>query len=231
MKLKFKLLNKRLITGTIFILVLSFNPVAAQKLRFGVFADPVVSWFSSDTRETISKGARAGFNFGFTFNKYFGDNYAFSTGINILNSGGEIVNSVPVEMQFKNLTATVAADEAVTYKVQYLGVPIGLRFNSNQIGYLSLFTDLGVDPKIVIGGKADVPSLDIKGENALNELKMANVAYHITGGVEYSIGGNTSLVFGLGFENIFLDITKDTGIQPVDKISNKIVRFNFGVNF
>lgn len=213
-------------------MVLLLNSAAlAQKIRFGLFADPVIGWFSSDTHGTESKGARAGFNFGLIFNKYFTDNYAFSTGINILNAGGQFTNSVPVEMEFKNMQASVAAGETVIYKVQYLSVPLGLKFNSNQIGYISFFTDLGLDPKVVIGGKADIPSLDITGENAMEELGLFNLSYHITGGVEYSIGGTTALVFGLGFDNNFVDITKENGIQPADKISHKIIKFHLGINF
>lgn len=231
MKSKFNLFNKRVITGLFIFLFISFNIISAQKLRFGVFADPVISWFSSDTRETQSKGARAGFNFGFILDKYFSENYAFSTGLNILNAGGQLVNNVPVEMEFKNMQASVLAGNAVIYKIQYLSIPLGLKFNSNQIGYIRFFTDMGIDPKIVIGGKVDIPSLDIIGESALNELHLANMSYHINGGIEYSMGGNTSLIFGLGFDNNFLDITKENGTQPVDKISHKIVKFHFGVNF
>jgi hypothetical protein len=57
------------------------------------------------------------------------------------------------------------------------------------------------------------------------------MSYHITGGVEYSLGGTTALVFGIDFDNNFLDITKDNGNQPHDKVSQKIVSFRFGVNF
>jgi hypothetical protein len=158
MKSTLKMFNKRIMIFVFLITFVSCGSVIAQKLRFGVFADPVISWFSSDTHDTESKGARTGFNFGLTYNKYFTDNYAFSTGINILNAGGQIVNSVPIEMEFKNMQASVLAGEAVIYKIQYLSVPVGLKFNTNQIGYVSFFTDLGLDPKVVIGGKADIPS-------------------------------------------------------------------------
>jgi hypothetical protein len=231
MKLKCNTFKNSTLIVLIVIILINSDNLFAQKLKFGVFADPVISWFSSDTHDTQSKGARAGFNFGVTFNKYFTDNYAFSTGINILNAGGQISNSIPVEMQFKNMVASVPAGESVIYKIQYLSVPLGLKFNTNQIGYISFFTDLGIDPKVVIGGKADIPSLEISGENAMDELRQFNLSYHITAGAEYSIGGTTSLVFGLGFDNNFLDATKDNGSQPIDKISHKIIKFQFGINF
>jgi hypothetical protein len=212
------------------ILMLPAGRIAAQKISFGVFADPVISWLSSDTKETMNDGARAGFNFGITFNKYFAENYAFSTGISILSAGGRLTNTDTLDMKFNNLAVEVPKNNPVVYKVQYLNIPVGLKFKSNQIGYLVFFSDIGIDPKIIIGGKADIPP-DIKGEAAMNELRKLNLGYHVTAGVEYSLGGSTAMVFGLGFENNFLDVTRDILNQPTDKITHKVLRFRIGVNF
>ena len=215
------------------ILILASNNVdiKAQNIRFGVFADPLISWFSSDTRETASDGARAGFNFGFTFNKYFSSNYSFSTGINIMTAGGRIVNTDTIEMVFNNFNTVVPGGSAVVYRVHYLCVPVGLKFETNQIGYLRFFTDLGVDPKMVIGGKVDIPQAGLEGETAMNELRMFNMAYHILAGIGYSLGGNTEIILGVGFEKNFLDVSDDINFQPKDKLSQNILKFRFGVNF
>jgi hypothetical protein len=202
-----------------------------QKISFGVHADPIISWFKSDVRETKNEGARPGFNFGLTFNKYFSTNYSFSTGISILSGGGKLVSTDTIVMEFTNFSSTVIAGNPVIYKIQYLAIPVGLKLQTNQIGYITFFTDLGLDPKVVIGGKADIPSLDISGENAMNELNTFNLSYHITAGIEYSLGGTTALVFGLNFDNNFLDITRDNGNQPNDKVSHKLLSFRIGINF
>jgi len=63
-------------------IVLIFTSVvsnAQQIISFGIHADPVISWFSTDINSTKTNGARPGFNFGLTFNKYFAPNYSFST--------------------------------------------------------------------------------------------------------------------------------------------------------
>jgi hypothetical protein len=206
--------------------------MAQQKIGFGVFADPVISWFSSNTKETKNDGARAGFNFGLTFNKYFTNNYAFSTGISLLNAGGRLINNSTdtLVMQFNNLSAKVPPKQPVVYKVQYLSVPIGLKFKSNQIGYITFFSDIGIDPKVVIGGKVNIPDV-INGEDAMNELRRFNMSYHIMAGIEYSLGGSTAMVFGLGYDNNFLDVTKDIKNQPTDKVTHNIIKFRIGVNF
>jgi hypothetical protein len=206
---------------------------AQQKISFGIHADPSICWFASDIKETKNDGARPGFNFGLSFNSYFTPNYSFSTGINIIHAGGRMESTGTTVLELKNFPspAIVLPGKPVTYKIHYVSIPIGLKLQTNQIGYLTFFSDLGLDPKIVTGGKIDVPSLGISKENAIEELRMFNLSYHITAGVEYSLGGTTAMVFGLNFDDNFLDITKDNGNQPVDKVSHKILSFRLGVNF
>ena len=222
------------------ILILSSFSLNAQKgaltnLKIGVHADPMIGWFGSDNSTIANKGARPGFNFGVSVNKYFGPNYAFSTGINIISAGGRLISSDTTIFYLSHSQTLklvkVNPGEAIVYKIQYLSVPLGLKLQTNQIGYITFFTDLGVDPKVVIGGKADIPSHSIKGENALEEIRMFNMSYHIIAGIEYGVGGNTAVVLGLGFDNNFLDITREKGNQPVDKITHKLLSIRLGVNF
>jgi hypothetical protein len=202
-----------------------------QVISIGVHADPVISWFSTDINQVKNDGARPGFNFGVNFYNYFTRNYSFSTGISLINAGGRLVSRDTTVLIFTNSSVKVLPGKAVIYKLQYLAFPLGLKLQTNQIGYVTFFSDLGFVPKIAISRRADIPSLDISGENALNELRIINLSYHITGGFEYSLGGSTALVFGIDFDNNFLDITKDTGKQPKDVVSHKILSFRFGVNF
>jgi hypothetical protein len=234
MRTKIQIIIIRISLLSAILLIFPAARMAAQKkIGFGIFADPVISWFSSDTKETKNDGARAGFNFGLTFNSYFAPNYAFSTGLNILNAGGRLINNTTdtLIMNFNNFSDSVMPGKAVTYKARYLTIPIGLKFKSNQIGYITFFTDIGIDPKFLIGGKVDIPSQDIEGETATNELNTFNMSYHIAAGIEYSLGGSTSMVFGLGFENNFLDVTKDLNNQPSDKIKMKMLKLRLGINF
>ncbi len=229
-----KFLQNRLITTLLFVLFLVIPHrviQAQQKISFGIHADPSVCWFSTDINEIKNDGARAGFNFGLTFNRYFSSNYSFSTGISLMNAGGRLVSKDTIKMRFPDYTSTVLPGKPVVYTIQYLVIPIGLKLQTNQIGYLTFFSDLGLDPKVVIGGKADIPSLNITGENAMNELNKFNLSYHITVGTEYSLGGTTAIVLGLNFDNNFLDITKDNANQPKDIVSHKILSFRLGVNF
>ena len=66
-----------------------------------------------------------GFNFGFTFNKYFTPNYSFSTGYKFINAGGRLVSKDTTVMKFTNYNTTVLPGKPVIYKIQYLSIPLG----------------------------------------------------------------------------------------------------------
>lgn len=230
---------RRLAARSLYISIMLITPLlsSAQSgagLSFGLHADPVICWFGSDISKVSNDGARPGFNFGFTVNRYFGPNYSFSSGISLISAGGRLVSDEETIFEldkYETETVTVAANEAIVYKIQYLSVPLGLKLQTNQIGYMTFFSDFGIDPKVVIGGKADIPSLDIKGEKATSELNIFNLSYHIIAGIEYSLGGSTAAVLGLGFDNNFLDITKDNGNQPDDKTTHRLISFRLGIIF
>jgi hypothetical protein len=234
MKTRICIKNKlfRLATIIIIIILTTGKISAQQRIVLGLHVDPVISWFSSDVPTTQNSGARPGFNFGLTFNKYFTSNYAFSTGLSLQNSGGRLINNTtqPTILQLSKPT-TVPPGESVVYKIQYLSLPIGLKLQTNQIGYITYFSDIGLDPKAVVSGKVDIPSLNISNERAIDELNVFNLSYHITAGIEYSMGGNTAIISALSFENNFLDITKDNETQPKDQVSHKMLSFRIGLNF
>ena len=214
-------------------LVLFFIPArisAQERLSIGVHFDPLISWFGTDIAAVNNEGARPGINAGLSFNLPFSPNYSFSTGLNLVNAAGRLVCENETQLELVN-TETVAANEPVVYKIQYVALPLGLKLETNQIGYLTFFSDVGMDPKVRIGGKADIPSLSIKGEKANDELKMFNLSYHFIAGMEYGLGGNTAAMLGIGFENNFLDVTKDNGAQPVDKVTQRVVSVRLGINF
>ena len=203
-------------------------------ISFSIHFDPLLSWFSTDSYDTRTDGVVTGFNFGISYNKYFSPNYSFSTGLNIINAGGRLINRDITHFEFKNYSSailTVQPGEAITYRVTYLSVPLGLKLQTNQIGYGRFFTDVGLDPKIVVGGRVDIPSLDIKGGNATSELNTFNLSYHIMAGMEYPIAGNNSFIIGVGFEKDLFDITRDNGDQPSNVVLQKLLSFRLGMTF
>ena len=199
---------------------------AQQLIGFKVHADPLAGWFGSDNSDIAAKSAKAGFNFGLTFNRYFHGNYAFSTGLSLVTAGGNIAYKDTVTLKLKN-PIEVLPKSKLAYSIRYLAIPIGLKLRSNQIGYVSIFTNIGLDPKFILGGKVEVPSRNIAKENADNMLSRLSMGYHVIGGIEYSVGGTSAIVLGIRFDSNFTDITK----HPDAKITHKMLGLHLGFNF
>ena len=225
-------LKFRIATFTILSVIVAHGTLinAQQSIGFGIHANPTVGWLSSDNSDITGEGARAGFNFGLTFNKYFTENYAFSTGISLITAGGSLADRDTSTLELNRLI-TVLPGSKMIYNIKYLVIPIGLKLKSKQIGYVTIFTDLGLDPKFTIGGKVEIPSQNIPKEKAVGELKKVSLGYHIIGGIEYSLGGTTAIVLGINFDSNFTDITKENRNQRTDKIVHKLLGFHLGLNF
>jgi hypothetical protein len=55
---------------------------------------------------------------------------------------------------------------------------------------------------------------NILSTEALPELNPFNLSFHIMMDMEYPLSGNSNVLSGIGFDNNFFDITKDSGDQP-----------------
>jgi hypothetical protein len=187
------------------LLLFSVKLVNAQYYRFGVYISPVVSWFSTDIDDVKNEGARAGFNFNVTAEKYLSDRFSASGGISLISSGGRLVSSKQTFFRFPGHTSTVAANNPVVYRIQYLSFPVGIKYKTDEMGMFSYFGELGFDPKVVVRGRVDIPSIDIYWDRAMTEIRRLN-CYHLNGGMiiprwKYFAGSRT------WHENTF-DVTK-----------------------
>jgi hypothetical protein len=203
-------------------------------ISLGIHFDPLISWFSADNYNTRNEGVVPGFNFGISYNRYFSPNYSFSSGINIIKAGGRLISREATNFELKNYNyniITVQPGEAITYKITYLSIPLGVKLRTSQIGFGKFFTDLGFDPKIVIGARADIPSLNIYGGNVLPELNTFNLSFHIMAGMQYPLAGNSTFSVGIGFDNNLFDITRYNGGQSSDAVSQKSLSFRMGITF
>ncbi len=195
------------------ILLPVFSNIKSQDLRFGVFVDPQFSWITPDARNISRDGIRIGIKGGLIVDKYFARNYAFTTGISISNMGGNLHYKDSVIIETQDTEQTLNPGSRVEYKLQYISVPAGLKFKTNQIGYFTFFAQLGFTPQINIKAKADASDNQIDNENISKELNLFNLSYFFGGGLEYSLGGNTALTAGIIFDNGFIDILSSKNVK------------------
>jgi hypothetical protein len=188
-----------------------FLPLYPQGLSFSVFFEPQISWLTADVKTITRDAVRGGFNTGLIMDKYFADNYAFSTGISIWNTGGSLLYQDSTMFDFNYEASTIMPNSVMTYKTQYINIPLSLKLNSNEIGYIRFFAHPGINTHINIKAVADVmPEAmeEIENENISDAINPVSMSYFIGAGIEYSLGGNTALILGMYYQSGFWDITK-----------------------
>ena len=195
----------------------------SQNLRFSIIGDTQISWMVPDKGTISGEGPVVGINAGMGMDKYFAENYAFTLGLTISNLGGKL--NYPDLMVYQD--KTIPAHSTIIYKLQYISIPLGLKFKTNEIGYATYFANLGLNPMFNIRARVSDSEGITDMDNISEDINPVNINYFINLGIQYSLGGTTALIGGLGYSSGFADVTKKAG----DKISINTVTIRLGILF
>ena len=202
------------------------KPFFGQGFKFGVFFNPAVTWLKSDVQDIKPQNAHPGFDFGMSVNYFFAQNYAFATGVSLFNTSGTLKYENGATFKVKNgEPKNLEQGENIKFRIQYVKIPIGLKFKTHRIGRMIYSANLGFDPMIRTTQRAD-----FKEEKKIDldkEIKFFNMGWHFGGIAAYSLGGEAAVYGGLAFMNTFTDITQHSR----DKISSGNVMLRIGVLF
>jgi hypothetical protein len=211
-----------------------------KPLRLSLIARPQLSWLKSDYKNVETDGLKMGLAFGLNLDYYFQENYAFSTGIFINNTGGKLNYLDSVTFIHENTAEGFDKNTHVEYKLRYIEIPFALKLKTAEIGYFTYFGQIGLNTFYNIGAVGDIsnPNKFIEKENISDEVNFFSLGYSIGGGLEYSLGTNMSLSASLIFTNGFLDLTtnideKAEGYEKreEDKTILNTISFQIGVLF
>jgi len=212
-----------------FLLLVNFSLAFGQSnLRLGVHLDPMASWLSPKTNRIDKDGARPGINGGLLVEYYFHPNYGLVTGLNLGVWGGNVLYNDSVGIKTgDNSSVGLRRGSTVAYNLSYISIPVGLKLKTNEIGYFTYFAELGFNQQINIGSRATSTGNGLNKDNVPKETNLLNMAYYFGGGVEYNVGGQTSLVAGVFFTNGFVDVLSNNNHKAV---LNALI-FRIGVLF
>jgi hypothetical protein len=209
------------ITVIVLLAGLFLNEAHAQKFRFGLKATPTLAWFKTDSKGLDSDGSKLTFSWGFMGEYFFADNYAISSGVELVSRGGKIT--------FVDTAIVVNED----LRLKYIDIPITVKMRTNEIGYMRYFGQFGFTPGFNISSKADIETtilgttVEESDVDINKQITPINMALHIALGLEYSLSGNTSLIVSAAFNNGFVDIGEEKG----EKIMANYFGLNLGVLF
>lgn len=173
--------------------------------QLGIEASPSIGWFNPDSDGLSNEGSKIGFNFGLIGDFNITKNYAFSTGLIIMSTGGEI--EFPDR---KNVNALeVGGRTTADIRLNYIQVPLTLKLSTNQIGYLTYFARFGFGLAVNYNAETD-EEFEFPASSGTNnfdevdyadEISLIRTSLIVGLGAEYNLSGNTALVLGLSLDN------------------------------
>ena len=184
---------------------------AQPTFRLGLKASPSLAWLKPETEDYNREGFRLGFSYGLLTEFMLAEHYGFATGIHISYMGGKLV--FPVNEDFNEETFM---EKERVYRLQNLEIPLTLKMKTREIGYNTYFAKFGFGGSINLKSTADdifyaadgSSSGSKNGFDIGDDIPLLRVSMILGAGTEYSLGGNTSLVGGITFNNGFTNILK-----------------------
>lgn len=205
--------------------------VAQEKeWKIALHLDPNVSWMKPDNKNIDPGSMKIKFGFGIMIDKMFTDNYAFGTGLNILNTGGTLTYFDRAVKDGNNVVREVQR----TYNLKYLEIPLTLKLRTNEIGYITYWAQFGLGLGFNIKATGDnelryvvqdvgvtdssswVQS-DFKKESTQDDeikddIRLFRASLIVAAGIEYNLSGNSSILVGVSFNNAFSNVLNSKGV-------------------
>lgn len=175
-----------------------------QKFHFGFKITPSMAWIKPDQKNLERDGYRLGFTYGVQTEFRLAENYAFATGAQMSYRGGRLSIDGGTDSLGNNLP-----NESVTFKIQYVEIPLTLKMLTNQFNKVRYYGQFGFAPGVMIRALKDVGTED--KIDAKDDINFFNVNMIIAAGVEYEISGSTVAFGGIEFNNGFVDVIDGDG--------------------
>jgi len=203
--------------------------IGQDGVKFGVMFDPTIMWFQSDSRTVVPQNSSMGFNLGMSLDYFFANNYAFATGISLFNTGCTLKYLNGITIRTKEEKVTIAAEEDVKYRIQYINLPAGLKFKTHRIGRYEYSANMGFNVMVraTAKGTFDVEDLKYEKVSVKEEVNFFNMGWHFGGKASYSLGGAAAIFAGVSYMHTFLDMTSAAG----GKITSNNISIRLGVLF
>lgn len=222
---------------------LTIAPAAFAQVEIGLKVSPSVSFLRASSPSTTNfqgDGSKFSFGGGVFLDYFFGENYAFNTGIFLTGKGGTISYQ---DSKIVNGPGPTPPMSPVTQKIaiQYLEIPATLKLFTNEISPATrLYFQVG-------GSLAFPVSTRINGSKFYTDPYNGNVqtdaSDHVFAvdvnligglGVEYQLGKSTKVLAGLSYHHGLIDLDryfeKNRGFQDVS-IKNSAIALDLGLKF
>ena len=223
---------------SVLIIILLTLPVMANDFgfRFGLKVSPNIAWFRTETRHYENDGVGLGYSYGLIVDYEFAENYAITTGLNILQTGGKMTYPLDVNENGNMVRARMHRD----HRFRHLEIPVALKLRTVELGYITYYGKFGVGLGFLTSAFADEelrlpngltniePNVDIKDDTSFLRAGLL-----LGAGAEYNFGGLTSILLGITFHNGFSNILEkqNDAVPHTPSAHNLYLELTLGVMF
>lgn len=177
-------------------------------------------------------GARAHFGGGLVLDFFFGENYAFSSGLELVGRGGNVKQSFTFVDPLTGISVT--SSSTTELGLQYLLLPVSLKLYTNEVAPdTRVYFQVGGEVGALIGAKVDGKKTDADGKKFSKSFNTPEAGALLGSGVELQMGKSTKVFGGISYHHGLLNIADDDGFgQGTDlKIFNRIFALDLGLKF
>lgn len=230
------------------------NPSSSpSSFRLGFKIQPTLNFNKIMEGNLANNGAKLGFSYGLMGDFNLGGNPNYWLAVEAL------ISSMPASVKATDTLINTSSGFPVSYnnvsfdyKLQYVQVPVSIKFKTNEIGQFSYWFQFGTAPSILIQNKLTTnsnPSLystsvkshapnrnsndafDFNGENNngrfIDDVVPVRVPLILGAGMEFRISGKTYANAGLRWDNAFTDLFLDKNV----KARNNYLGLQIGIFF
>ncbi|MFT4875673.1 MAG: hypothetical protein ACI9AU_000791 [Bacteroidia bacterium] len=236
------------VTILVFGMLITQLSFAQGEFRFGLKGSSNFGWVGGTSKNIVNDGTTVAFGYGIMGDYYFKPNYGISAEIMLSNIKSKFTVTEP--LVFNSVPGDTVNDLRYEYNIQYLDIPLTMKFRTKEIGNMTYFGQFGVSMGFALNAKTSIVSTglpkfisdqepteyrvnDAEGDaftvnNFDDKVFLFRLPLIIGGGVEYKMAGSTSLQGGVRIANTFTDMfVKDkTAIAK-----NNYVALSIGVLF
>jgi len=222
------------------IAALAVAPAAFAQVEIGLKVSPSISYLrASSPSATSFQGESSKFSFGggIFMDYFFGQNYAFNTGLFLSGKGGTI------SYLDRNPMSSSSASTRVEQKIsmQYLELPLTIKLFTNEIApdtrvYFQVGGSLAVPVQTRINGEKNyIDAFDGNNETTAGS-HVFDIDANLIGavGAEYQLGQSTKFLAGISYHHGLVDM--DRYFEKTRKFSdvsikNSVFSLDLGLKF
>ena len=218
---------------------------ASAQVEIGLKVSPTITSLRADSptgtavgNNFAGAGSKLSFGGGLVVDYFFGENYAFSTGLLLTGKGGTISYN-----ETKNSTGGgngLNFTNSLKISTQYLELPISVKLFTNEIATATrLYFQVGGSLNVPIGTRVNGEKFYTDPSNNTS-VKAGDYIYFfdadalVAAGAEYTLGQSTKIFAGLGYRRGLVDIDhyfeSKRGFSDVT-IKNSSFGLDLGIKF